>query len=90
VEIIHGPLESKEAAEFAQRVVVLSFGSTAAHAFPDEHWNVQGRLLRFLRDHEGKTPEDLAVELAERTPWAAYERKQPRGQRFSFDDRADG
>jgi hypothetical protein len=49
--------------------------------------------LRFLRDHEGKSPEDLAEALAGGKPWAAYERKQPRpigGQIGGFDDRFDG
>jgi uncharacterized membrane protein YgcG len=43
---------------------------------------------KYRRDHEGKSPEDLAEALAGGKPWATNEREQPGGQRGGgFDDR---
>ena len=79
VDIIHGPLESKEAAEFARKDAVLSIERDGfpcvGSEVPSEEWNVPGRLLRFLHDHEGKSPEDLASALASSTPWVKYDRE---------------
>jgi len=73
VEIIYGPLESKEAAECARNDAIFSIqdcGSPCVGSeVPAEHWNVHGRLLRFLRRHNGRSSEELASEMASKKPW---------------------
>jgi len=73
VDIIYGPLESVEAAEFARKDVVLCMVDEGSRygpsEVPDAVWNVRGRILRFLRNHAEKSPEGLAVALEEATPW---------------------
>ena len=87
VDIIHGPLESKEAAEFARKDAVLSIeehGSACVGSeVPSEQWNILGRLLRFIRDREGKSPEEVARGLADETPWVKFDHK-PSGDFIPF------
>ena len=75
VEIHYGPLESKEAAEFARRdTVKLSEGCCSlGWDIASEVWNVQGRILCFLRDHEGESAENLATQLSYVKPWVKRE-----------------
>ncbi len=75
VDIIYGPLESVEAADCARRDAVnLSEGCCSlGWDIASEVWNVQGRILCFLRDQEGKSAEDLAIELSCFKPWVKRE-----------------
>ena len=81
VDVIYGPLETREAADCARTDVILNI-EDAGHYYgpsevPSEHWNAHGRVLLFLRDREGKTPKELALELMQMTPWGPQARPQP-------------
>ena len=81
VDVIYGPLETREAADCARTEVILNI-EDAGHYYgpsevPSEHWNAHGRLLLFLRDREGKTPEELALELMQMAPWGPQAQPQP-------------
>ena len=76
---VKGLPQPREGADCARTDVNLNI-EAAGHYYgpaevPSEHWNAQGRLLLFLRDREGKTPEELALELMQMTPWGP--RAQP-------------
>ena len=76
VDIVHGPLASREAAEFARSSVVRCLFKEGRPCLgsevPGGHWNLLGQLLQFLSDHGHKKPEDLARAMVNYSPWESY------------------